>query len=193
MVVGSPKILGRVIRIPHSGGAVHRVCWFLLLVYPASFVPVVPARAYGYSHPACLPCPLCPVPATPSPHIFTLAALPCTFDRRKPPSLPRPCPSCSAPAPSAPSFTASAPHLVLKPPATPAVCCLAPYHARSLRRTGASERNKTPQLEPGCNVVLVLGLGEGLSVYCMPCGGWGLGDESKLDCSRSHVAYSGVK
>ena len=29
----APKILGRVIRIPHSGVTVHRVCWFLLRVY----------------------------------------------------------------------------------------------------------------------------------------------------------------
>ena len=145
VVVGSPKILGRVIRIPHSGVAVHRVCWFLLLVYavvcvvwggdywgvwvqPPSLVALSSfALCLRYLHP------------TSSPWRLYHAHRPAATNPICPPY-----PSCSVPVPSAPSFTASAPHLVLKPPATPAVCCLALYRARTLRCTGVSERIMKP-------------------------------------------------
>lgn len=51
--------------------------------------------------------------------------------------------------------------------------------------TPASANAKHPSTSPGVHSLVLRGLVEGLSVYCMPCGGWGLGDESELVCPAS--------
>lgn len=150
--------LERRTRIPHSGGAVHRVCWFLLLVYVVwggdcwRSVWVQPPSL------AALPFLLCA--CTISTFIHSLSSA----SRSQTTSNPGGVLSC----------TVSRSHT------TAYWCQRAHYEA--------------PQLEPGCTVCVLAGLIEGsLLAVCPVAGGGGLGDESKLDCSRVCVAYSGAE
>jgi hypothetical protein len=192
----APKILGRVIRIPHSGVAVHRVCWFLLRVY--SVVCVVWGGDYWgvWVHP---------------PSLAVLVSLPCACNT----FTPHLHPGGSTVHIDQRQSTQSA-RLTLPLPFLLCACTISAFiHSLSsasrsqttsnpggvlsctvLRSLTPADRFQRAQYSPSSNpgsLLVLQGLIEGsLLAVCLVVGGR-LGDELELDCSTVRVEDAGAK